>query len=176
MQFRWQNIEHKSILNIITKFDGPPVQLPKNEIIRATEKGELPLDPALSSTARTAMVLSNLKSSNLISLGQLCDDGCSIILNKHIMQAYKNNKVVMKGIRNKTDGLWDIPIQKTNITTNVCMAPNIQSELYCKCSFDHKVHRSPTPSPSKKHHNIPSHLQHIGDLATTNDVENTIVA
>ena len=64
-------------------------------------------------------------------------------------------------------------IQKTNITTNVCIKPNIHSALYCKRSVDHKIHHSPTPFPSNKHHSIPLHLQHMGDLATKNDLENT---
>ena len=34
--------KHKSILHNTVKFDGPPVQLPNNEVVRATEKGELP--------------------------------------------------------------------------------------------------------------------------------------
>ena len=67
-------------------------------------------------------------------------------------------------------------IQKTNITTNVCIKPNIHSALYCKRSVDHKIHYSPTPYPSKKHHNTPLHLQHMGNLATTNDLYNAVAA
>ena len=52
--------KHKSILQNTKKVNGPPVQLPNNEIIIATEKGELPLGPELSSTAKTAMVLLQL--------------------------------------------------------------------------------------------------------------------
>ena len=43
------------------------------------------------------LVLPKLTSSNLISLGQLCDDNCEILLNKNEMKAIKNNKVILKG-------------------------------------------------------------------------------
>ena len=31
------------------------------------------------------------------------------------MQVYKNNKLIMQGNRNKTDGLWDTPIQENYV-------------------------------------------------------------
>ena len=168
--------EHKNVLSKNKKFNGPPVQLPNNEIICATEKGELPLDPSLSASARTAMVLPKLRSSNLISLGQLCDDGCSITLNKHTMKAIKNKKVVLEGTRNKTDGLWDIPIQKRTLTINACIQPKIHPSLYCKRSIAHIIPNSPNSSSSKKQQNIPLHLQHMGNLAASNDLHNAIEA
>ena len=166
--------ENKDILMNNSKINGPPVQLPNNEVIRATEKGELPLDPVLSPTARTAMVLPKLKSSNLISIGQLCDDGCSITLNKHTLKVHKNNKVIMKGIRNTSDGLWEIPIQKTKMTENACTNPVIHSSLYCKRIMNEISQHIPTPPSSKKHHKIPTHLRHMASLAITNDFENAI--
>ena len=65
-----------------------------------------------SKLARNTAVFNNLKSSLLISLGQLCDNNCEIHLNKHELQVLKNYEVVMRGFRNQQDGLWDIPITK----------------------------------------------------------------
>ena len=72
----------KHILKNIKNKTGPSVQLPNSEIIDSTAAGQLSLSPELSSNAQETMVLPKLTSSNLISLGQLCDDNCNIILNK----------------------------------------------------------------------------------------------
>ena len=83
----------------LTKINGPHVQLPNNELISATSQGESPLSNDLSPAAKSN-VLRKLKSSNLISIGQLCDDGCSIILDKSRMSALKNDKILLEGTRN----------------------------------------------------------------------------
>ena len=56
------------------------------------------------------MILPGLHSANLISLGQLCDDGCYVLLSAESLCAIKNNKVILQGYRNPNDGLWDIPL------------------------------------------------------------------
>ena len=120
----------KWILKHTTKIDGPSVQLPDGQVISTSHKGELPLPSCLSSKAKTTMILPKLKSSNLISLGQLCDDGCSIILNEKEMLATKNNAVVLKGYRNRSDGLWDIPIHKYGITSKCIPSPPTHAGMY----------------------------------------------
>ena len=45
-------------------------------------------------------------------MGQLCDDGCPITINKNILIVSKNNKKIIIGIRSKSgDNLWDIKLQ-----------------------------------------------------------------
>ena len=56
------------------------------------------------------MILPALKSSSLVSLGQLCDDQCVVLLSNKDLHVIKDNKIIMQGKRNPTDGLWDIPI------------------------------------------------------------------
>ena len=73
----------KNILTNITKTYGTAVQLPNNQMIMANSQGELPLPSALSTKARTAMIVPKLTSSNLISIGQLCDDGCNIKISQY---------------------------------------------------------------------------------------------
>ena len=90
------------------------VTLPDSQAITSTTQGQLPFDNNLSSKAKTAIILPKLKSSLLISLGQLCDNDCHIHLNKEEMKVYKKEDLIMKGVRNKRDGLWDIPIQNKN--------------------------------------------------------------
>ena len=152
----WMKKDDK-ILKNLTKIDGLRVQLPNNELISATVQGELPLSKYLSPTAKRAMVLPKLKSSNLISIGQLCDDGCSIILNKSKLLAFKNNKIILKGTRNRNDGLWDIPIPKATITTSCCPSPTTHARVYNKRNTT-AIPSTPTPPQHKnKTNSIPVH-------------------
>ena len=73
----------------------------------------------MSIKAQTAAVLLDLKRASLISLGQICDDDCTIVLNKQKLITLKSDKIsisvdssniIMTGRRNKNDGMYDIPI------------------------------------------------------------------
>lgn len=57
--------------------------------------------------------LPKLKSSSLISLRRLCDDGCKVILDDKQSIVNKNNEEVLRGHRNIQEGLWDMPINST---------------------------------------------------------------
>ena len=64
----------------------------------------------LSEIATNAKLFNNLNHS-LISIGQLCDDNCTVILTKKNLKVIKNNSLTLMGTRSATgDGLWDIPI------------------------------------------------------------------
>ena len=105
------------------------VQLPNGKYITSSKQGELPLSKELSTTAKIATILPHLKSSSLISLGKLCDDGCNILLNRTKLYAIKNRKIILEGDRNHRDGLWDIPVQKNTINVNVKF-PTTHSGMY----------------------------------------------
>ena len=78
----WREQDKKCLQNIeITP--GPTVTLPNNTTITSTARGRLPLHDSLSREATTTAILPNLHSSSLISLGQLCDDDCQVLLNKN---------------------------------------------------------------------------------------------
>ena len=161
----------KGILKNIKQTNGPSVQLPDSSMIPSTEQGNLPLSPHFSASATKTCVLPNLKSANLISLGQLCDDGCTIILNQDTMNVIKNNTTVLKGIRNRKDGLWDIPIPKSTITTNCCVKPQLHGGLYPSQQTEPRnkqVHHTSTTT------NVPQHLQALSCLAADNDFNNAL--
>ena len=84
--------------------------------MKSTSVGLLPLTSALSPPAKEAHLFSELKSP-LLSLGQLCDDGCDIHLSKTTLTASKNNAIILKGYRNFSDGLWDVPIPQSSTPT-----------------------------------------------------------
>ena len=83
--------------------------------ITPSVQGQLPLSNKLSKTAKNAVVLPELKSSLLISLGQLCDNNCQVILDKQQLKVIKEQKIILQGIRNTIDGLWDIPIKSNYV-------------------------------------------------------------
>ena len=99
---------------------GPSVILPDANTLSLSQQGVINLQSNLTPTAQTAPVLPNLCSSSLITLGQLCDDNCTIILTDKKMIAAKSKNGVVKisantilfiGHRNYQDSLYDIPIQ-----------------------------------------------------------------
>lgn len=98
------------------KSTGPPVLLPNNNTINTTVQGTLPIASSLSTKAQTAHVLPKLHTL-LISLGQLSDDNCTIILTKHNLNVLKNCRCILQGTKNTVDGLWDIPLKTSSYPT-----------------------------------------------------------
>ena len=76
------------------------------------------------------MVLSGLKISSLVSLGQLCNDGCIIGLDSTELVVVKNSNIVLKGTRNLKDGLWDIPLYKSTIQSFNHPTPKTHAGMY----------------------------------------------
>jgi len=85
--------------------------------MQATAVGTLPIASQLSTRAKEAHVFSELQQP-LLSLGQLCDDNCNVLLTKSTLIAKKNDNIILTGYRNKSDGLWDVPLQQSNIVHN----------------------------------------------------------
>ena len=69
-------------LQMIQRVIGPEVTLPDNSVIKFDQQGQLPISKKLLSEAQKATVLPNLKISSLVSVGQLCDDNCKLLLDK----------------------------------------------------------------------------------------------
>ena len=97
--------------------NNPPTTtfLPDNSYIQAHLQGKLS-KPFSSDKATNTKFFDNLNHS-LISLGQLCDSGCTIVLTKNDLIISKNNKQILKGICNETgDGLWDTRCPQDKVT------------------------------------------------------------
>ena len=123
-------IQDNNVLSDIIDIQGPNVVIPNNSTITVTKQGDLPLSTQLSPAARSAMILPGLKSASLVSIGQLCDDDCDVLLNKKKLIAIKNKKIVLQGTRNYSDGLWDIPIYKKTIQAYNHPMPPTNAALY----------------------------------------------
>ena len=86
--------------------------MPNNATINETNTGILPLSRSLSTHAKKAHLFNGLHSALIISLEQLCDNDCIAILDNNEINILKDKKLILKGHRNKTDRLWDIPISR----------------------------------------------------------------
>ena len=88
---------------------GPSVTLPDGNTMKATHSTSLQL-PQLSPNGNLVHLFPQLKSANLISIGQLCDDGCMVVFHKDLVLVAKHNNLVLKGTRNHNNGMWEIPL------------------------------------------------------------------
>ena len=75
--------------------DGPhtSVLLPDSSSLTSISTGQLPLSNAFSPGSKKTTILPNLQSS-LVSLEQLCDDDCTVLLKKKKLLAIKNEKII----------------------------------------------------------------------------------
>ena len=135
----WQE-KDKHCLTNIRKAKPCEIILPNAAQVHSSQSGQLPLSKHLSAKAKDATVVPQLKSSSLISLGQLCDDGCDVLLNKKDLKVFKDTRLILKGHRNLTDGLWDILI----------VAPTIHPGLYTRTSTSPLIPATKLQKPQKK--------------------------
>ena len=96
---------------------GPTVTLPDMSTIRAEQQGFLPIS-SLSKEAKRTQVFSEITNASLISIGQLCDDGCEAKFTRKSMSVSKNGEKIMEGVRNFDDGLWDISLDQLHAPSN----------------------------------------------------------
>ena len=66
------------------------VIMPDNNGIQIKHQGQLPLPPELMGQATLAYVLPGLKNYSLLSLGQFMDSGCWELVNKRVLNIYKD--------------------------------------------------------------------------------------
>ena len=60
--------------------------------------------------AQPAHVFNDLTTGSLISMVQLCDDNCIAIFTKFDVKTLKQNQVIVTGLRDRTNSLWNIPL------------------------------------------------------------------
>lgn len=106
-------------LKDIRLYTGTPVILPVADILLPSKQGILEISKKFSQKAQTATVLPHLKSASLISLGQISNDNCTIVMNKQKLITAKSDKMsisvdktdnILTGTRNKDNVLYNIPV------------------------------------------------------------------
>ena len=87
------------------------VHVPNGATMHSTHTATLPI-PTLPPQAGKAHVFNDLKSGPLLSIGQLCDFGCSVLFTLTQMLVFnKNLQHIVTGTRNQNTGLWYAPFQ-----------------------------------------------------------------
>ena len=161
--------QDQGVLSNIGHENGPSVKLPNATTINDTKVGYIPLSTHLSKKAQKTRILKDLKSSSLISIGQLADDGCTTVIRDSTLIVKKNNKIILKGKRNVRDNLYDIPIYqphpnpKTTISSDNYLQPQLHS-IYKKTALLKKQIcslKSGLISSTPKKKQMPYHCNHI---------------
>ena len=138
----------KAIVSTIQPSLSPSiVNVPTGDTITSTEEGSLPI-PQLSKTATKARIFPALKNLSLLSIGQLCDEDCLALFSKYHLIITKNNEIILQGIRNPSNGLWDVPfttdIPYTTSYESVNAIINKNQTKKQLATFLHKCMFSPT--------------------------------
>ena len=87
--------------------------------------------PGLSKLSRQIQIFPKMQTAPLISLGVLCDDVCTITLDKQAMYIQNNGEEIIKGARNKNTGMWEVPLgpQQSETMVNNILAQTSKLEL-----------------------------------------------
>ena len=88
----------------------PTVQVANGDIIKPAFSSTLKLSSKLSSRSQSAHVFNNITTGSLISMGQLCNDDFFSIFTKYYVEILNHNQVIITGFRDRTNGLWNIPL------------------------------------------------------------------
>ena len=83
------------------------VKMPDGKHVTSTHTCELLL-PTLPPAARKAHVFPDFPTGALLSIGLLCDHGCTAHLDKNSMVIIRNNTIVLKGTRSPSSPLWTV--------------------------------------------------------------------
>ena len=92
----------------IVNAPGPMIIIPDTGKLQARKHISLPILRIFSPAATINTIIPGFNSSYMLSLGQLYDNGCNVLLNKQKMYAIKEKGVVIEGERNHRGGLLDI--------------------------------------------------------------------
>ena len=92
-----------------------PIRNPNGAVMWSTHEAELDI-PNLPLVARKCHLVPDLHDLSLISIGQLCDAGCTVSLNATTMTVRFNGRVALTGTRTNTTRLWQIDLDDPSMT------------------------------------------------------------
>jgi hypothetical protein len=87
------------------------VNMPNGTSIQSSHTSDLLLTD-LPPQTRQAHILPGLVHNSLISVGQLCDNGCTVTLTHDQVTVTKNKKCVMQGSRDPKSHLWRVDLKQ----------------------------------------------------------------
>ena len=104
--------EHSSyIQDVKSLINGPEAILPDGSTIQASQQGNITFQ---HNVKLPSLIYPKLTSESLLSIGQLCDQGCIAKFSEKALHVFKNGELILSGQRNKVDGLWDVPFPTNN--------------------------------------------------------------
>lgn len=84
----------------------------------STHEAKLDL-PNLPPSARRVHIVPALTTSSLLSMGQLCDAGCTVTFDATSVTVQLANKTIMDGIRTSENGLWQLSLIQPSLTPSI---------------------------------------------------------
>ena len=115
-----------NVISTVTKTkNGVLVGLPNGEKMQSAHIAYLPIN-ILPKPARKAHIFPAMGTKTLLSIGQLCDNGCySIFTQTHVFIIHKEmNEILLTGNRENSGGkMW-----KVNFTRNATINNNNKSQ------------------------------------------------
>ena len=104
----------------------------------------------LNLATKLIQILPKITNMSLLSIDQLCDDYCIALFHKKILKILNNNKVILEGIWNRFDGLWDVHFEPISTPVRTKLQPQVNVILqknkskYELANFYHAALCSPT--------------------------------
>ena len=122
------------------------VSLPDKTKIFSTHTAELQL-PDLPPEARHVHLFPALQNTSLLSIGQLCDSGCTATFTANTVTITRNHKPILTGTRSKaTNYLWDITLPNSQPLHHAHAATGIPQKTAEMVQFSHAALNSPSLS------------------------------
>ena len=115
------------LTNIRPTNNGIEVLLPNSARMRSTHTALLDIQ-GLPQQAKTTHIFPNLASGSLLSIGQLCDAGCTALFDKKKLYIFNKGKIIMQGTRQKSK-LWTIDNTAHHSLNSVIDAPTIAERI-----------------------------------------------
>jgi hypothetical protein len=127
--------------------------MPNGTTIQSSHTCDLLLTD-LPPLARQAHILQGLVNNSLISVRQLCDNGCNVTFTQEQVTVSKNGKCVMYGSRDLRSRLWRVDLKQRFETKQVqCNHAHDNSNQKYLINYLHAACFSPVKSTSKGHLN-----------------------
>jgi hypothetical protein len=114
--------------------------------MRSSHFAEL-IIPGLPPSARIVHVVPALTTKSLLSIGQLCDAGCSATFDATTATITYDNEIVLVGTRTDATKLWHLELPSTEHSANAAIGTATPAELE---AFGHAALFSPALSTLEK--------------------------
>ena len=131
--------------------DGLKISQPDGTYLQATHRGLLPC-ANIPREARIAHIFPTLQRP-LVSIAQFCDHGFNVTFDAAAVTVLQGKKPVLTGLRNHTNGLWNIdigtpPPRTMPQTTDHAQLNNVQemSSIHDVVTYHHQTMWNPVVS------------------------------